>query len=267
MKENKQMNITIKMLSISTFVLWIIIIFFSATAVISVTGLDVGIGEPQALPSGSAVSFSLPFYIDNGGYYELSNLNLTSLIADANGTVLDQTETIIPSIPQGANVSASHTISIDLDEIIALNYLTLLFKDSYFTVEGVASIDYANVIPVQIKINTTIPWGAPLANFSSGKLTVSAVNNTHSVLSVPISFENNAVIGIDGILKMEVYNNLDQFVTSGEITVDAPPNQAYSNVILAYPTSQEALLLTDTGNLHFLFETPMFTVNWWEPYD
>lgn len=261
------MHITIKMLSISTLFLWIIIIFFSATAVLSVLGLDVGIGEPQALPSGSGVSFSLPFYITNDGYYDLSNLNLTSRITDPNGTVLDRTQTIVPSIPQGGNVTAAHTISVDFDEIIAMDYLPLLFEDSSFTVEGLASVDFAKVIPVQIAMNMNVPWGAPLANFYFGEMLVSSFNRTHSELSMPISFENHAVVDIEGILRVEVYNSLDQWVASGAITVDAPSQQGYSDTVRMYPTAQEVLQLTDSGNYHFLFETPMFTVNWWEPYD
>lgn len=261
------MNIAIKMLTISTFILWAIIIFFSATAVFSVMGLDVGIGEPEALPSGSGVSFSLPFYIVNNGYYELSNLNLTSRITDPNGTVLDQTETIVPSIPNGANVTAAHTIYVDLNDIMSMDYMPLLFEDSSFTVEGFASVGFAKVIPVQIEVNTTIPWGAPLANFYSGELELSPFNSTHSELSMPISFENHAIIGIQGVLRMEVYNSLDHEVASGQVIVDAPSQQGYADTIRAYLTPDEVSQLTDSGNLHFLFETPMFTVNWWEPYD
>ena len=260
------MNITIKMLSIATFILWTVIIFFSVTAVLSVTNLNVGIGEAQMLPSSNGIIFSLPFSINNGGYYELADLNLTTRVTDLDGTVFDQTETFVHSIPQGTTVNESHTISIDLDTLLSMDHAPLLLNDSYFNLEIFAGLNFARAVPVQLSTNVTLPWGAPLALFEIGYISVSAYNRTHGEVSIPVSFENHAILNIQGLLKLEVYNNLDEYVVSGETVINTPSQQSYAERIIAYPMVQDITKLTANGRVHVIFETPMFTVELWEHY-
>ena len=59
------MKIAIRMLTIATIILWIVILFFSVTAVYSVMNVGINIGEVQMLPSSKGIIFSLPFSIDN----------------------------------------------------------------------------------------------------------------------------------------------------------------------------------------------------------
>jgi len=260
------MNITIKMLSIATFILWIVIIFFSATAVLSVMNLNVGIGEAQMLPSSKGILFSLPFSINNGGYYELADLNLTTRVTDPDGTVFDQTETFVPSIPQGTSINSSHTITIDLDTIMSMDHTPLLLNDSSFNLEIFAGLNFARAVPVQLTTNVTIQWGAPLAHFTIGDISVSAYNSTHGQASIPVSFENHAILDIQGLLKLDVYNNSDEHITSGEGIINAPSQQSYADRIVAYPRVQDITKLTGSGRVHVVFETPMFTVDLWERY-
>ena len=76
------MKITIRMLSLTTVILWIITIFFVVTAVYSVTQLGLQVGAVQMLPSSEGIDFSLPFSITNNGYYEIADVNLTTRITD-----------------------------------------------------------------------------------------------------------------------------------------------------------------------------------------
>jgi hypothetical protein len=260
------MKIAIRMLSIATIILWIVILFFFVTAVYSVMNLGITLGEVQMLPSSKGIVFSFPFSINNNGYYELADLNLTTRVTDSAGTVLDLTETFVPSIPQGTNVNASHTISIDLDAIISMDNVPLLLNDSSFNLEIFAGLNFARAVPVQISTNATIPWGAPFANFSVGTISVSPHNSTHSEASIPVSFENHAILDITGTLKLEFYNNSDKQIASGMTAISVPPQRSYADRILAYTKQQDASKLTGSGNIHMIFETPMFTVDWWEPY-
>jgi hypothetical protein len=260
------MKIAIRMLSIATIILWIVILFFSVTAVYSVMNVGINLGEVQMLPSSKGIIFSLPFSITNNGYYELTDLNLTTRVTDPDGTVLDLTETFVSSIPQGTNVNASHTIPIDLDVIMSMDHLLLLLNDSSFNVEIFAGLNFARVIPVQLSTNVTMPWGAPFAYFSVGTISVSPYNSTHSEASIPVSFENHAIIDITGTLKLEFYNNLDEQIVSGMTAISVPSQQSYSDRILVYTRQQDISKLTGSGNVHVIFETPMFTVEWWEPY-
>jgi hypothetical protein len=260
------MKIAIRMLSIATVILWIVILFFSVTAVYSVMNVGVSVGEVQMLPSSKGVTFSLPFSITNDGYYDLADLNLTTRITEPNGTVLDVTETIVPSIPKGTDINASHTIPIDLESILSLDHISLLLNDSSFNVEVFAGLNFARAVPVQLATNVTLPWGAPLANFAVGAISVSPYNDTHSEASIPVSFENHAMLDIAGTLKLEVYNNSDEQIASGITAINVQSQQSYVDSILVYPRLYDVSKLTGSGRIHLLFETPMFTVEWWEPY-
>lgn len=260
------MKIAIRMLSIAAIILWLVILFFSVTAVYSVMNLGINVGEIQMLPSSNGIAFSLPFSITNNGYYELADLNLTTRVTDPNGTVLDLTETLVPSIPRGSSVNATHTISVDLDSILSMNHVYLLLNDSSFNVEIFAGLKFARAVPVQLSTNATIPWGAPFAHFSIGTISVSPHNSTHVEATIPVSFENHAVIDITGTLKVEVYSNSNERITSGIASITVPSQQSYADRLLGYARQQDASKLTGNGKIHMIFETPVFVVEWWEQY-
>ena len=228
--------------------------------------LNVGIGEMQMRPSSKGIIFSLPFSINNEGYYELADLNLTTIITDPTGTILDQTETFVDSIPQGSSINESHTVAIDLDTIRSLDLVPLLLNDSSFNLEVLAELNFARAVPVQLSSNVSIPWGAPLAHFSVGTISISSYNNTHEEATIPIYFENHAIIGMQGMLKLEVYNDSNEHIMSGEGIINAPSQQTYSDRIIAYPRLQDSTKLTNSGRVHVFFVTPMFEVELWEQY-
>jgi hypothetical protein len=260
------MKIALRMLSIAAIVLWIVILFFSVTAVYSVMNLGIKVGEVQMLPSSNGIDFSLPFAITNNGYYELADLNLTTRVTDQNGTEFDITETLVPSIPRDSNINATHTVSIDLNDILLMDHVSLLLNDSSFNVEIFAGLKFARAIPVQLSTNATIPWGAPFAHFSIRTISVSPHNSTHVEARIPVSFENHAVINLTGTLKVEVYSNSNEYITSGTASINVPPQQSYFERLLGYARQQDASKLTGNVKMHVIFETPAFEVDWWEQY-
>jgi hypothetical protein len=260
------MIITIRILRISTFILWAVILFFGVTAAYSVINLSINVGEFQMLPSGSGISFSLPFSIDNGGFYDITNLNLTTKVTDINGTLIDLTETLVPSIPRGSIVNSSHTISVELDEITSLDHVDLLLKDSDFNVQIFSALNFARAVPVELSLNTSIPWGAPFSNLNVGELSISSINSTHEIAEIAVSFENHAPIDIIGTLTLEIYNDSDERITNGVSTIDVPPGSNYSDQISMITAHEDLLKISNSGNLHLIFETPLFSVDWWEPY-
>jgi len=234
------MKIATSMLTVATIILWVVILFFSVTAVYSVINVGVNIGEAQMLPTSNGIKFSLPFSINNNGYYEIADLNLTTRVIDPDGQVLDLTETLVESIPQGETVNASHTIAIDLDDILSMNHLTLMLNDSNFTVEIFTGLSFARAIPVQLSTNVSLPWGAPFADFAVGDLSVSQRNSSYIEAAVPVSFENNAPINISGTLKLEIYDSSDENIASGVTGINVAANQNFRDNILIYATPQDA---------------------------
>ena len=260
------MKIATTMLTIGSIILWVVILFFSVTAVYSAMNVGVNIGEAQMLPTSSGIKFSLPFSIYNNGYYEIADLNLTTRVTEADGAVLDLTGTFIDSIPPDETVNAFHTIAIDLEDIMSMDYLALMLNDSNFTVEIFTDLSFARAIPVQLSTNVSLPWGAPFADFSVGELSVSPHNSSYIEAAIPVSFENHAIIDITGTLKMEVYSNSEERIASGVTDINVTSYQSFRDNILLYARPLDATKLAGSGRVHVVFETSLFTVDWWEHY-
>ena len=260
------MKIVIKALRIATIIFWIIILFFAISAVYSVMNLGVEIGEVKILPSSEGVLFSLPFLINNSGFYEIADLNLTTKVVDFNGNILDITETLISSLPPNTLTNTSHGISIALEEIVSINQTSLLLEDNEFNVELFVGLNFARAIPVTLSTNSSIPWGAPLANFSIGSISAFPFNNSHQEVTIPFSFENHAIMEINGNLNLELYDNFDKKIASGNSIIRIPPRQNYNGEISLYIKQEDLAILTNRIKLRFIFETPVFTIEWEEQY-
>ncbi|UCE15267.1 MAG: hypothetical protein JSV12_05100 [Candidatus Bathyarchaeota archaeon] len=256
------MKPAIRALGIATIIIWIFLIAFSVTALYSVMNLGFGFGEVQFLPSTTGVVLSLPFFINNSGYYDLSELNITTRITDSNETALSVSETFVPLVSTGNSVEAAHNISIDLSDV--MERIGLIFEDSFFVFETFVALNFARFVPVQLSMNMTVPWGAPFNNVSVGEISVLPFNSTHVRVGIPLSFENNSYFDITGTMKLEMYNDVDELVTFGETSLDAPSQSMYNDQINMQPA--DASKLTDSGQVHFIFETPVFTVEQWMPY-
>ncbi len=259
------MKQAIRALAIATLILWILIIAFAITAVYSVMNLGIDFGETQFFPSNGDVVLSLPFFINNSGYYDISELNVTTRVMDYNGTLLGLSETFVPLIASGSNIETAHNISIDLNDLF-MGYTEFLFNDSSFELDAFIALNFAYAIPVKISMNLTIPWGAPLSNVSTGEISVLPYNITHSQVVIPVSFENHSYFDIVGTLQLEVYNDVDELVTSGQTSLDVPSNYGYVGQVEMYLSVGDLSKLTESRNLHLVFESPMFTVERWVPY-
>jgi hypothetical protein len=260
------LRVILRILKIITIILWIIILFFSVTAVFSATNLKVTVGEVQFLPSSSGITFLLPFTLNNSGYYEIADLNLTSRVFNLDGSLLDQSETIVASIPHGSSINESHKVTIELEDILVFDQESLLLEDNNFNVEIFAALNFARAIPVQISTNTSIPWGAPMAEFSIDSFSFVTYNTTYQQANIPIKFENHAILDIQGTLTIEVYNTSKELIASGFNLFNVPSNSNYSDSISVYARQQDIPKFTGIGNFHIVFETPLFLVEWDEPY-
>jgi len=260
------MKIALKVLRLVTILLLIIIVFFVITAVYSVTQLGLNVGEVQMLPSGEGINFSLPFSISNNGFYELADLNVTTRVKSLDEILLDRSETLIPSIPKGTTVNSTHKITLDLETIMSIDYVPLLLNDSVFEVELFAALNFARAIPIQVSTKTTIPWGAPLSQFSVGRPSISTFNSTHGEATIPVSFANHAVLDLTGKLKLDFLSFSREVIAFGGTTINVPSGASYIGEIHVYPTQQDVSKLTGEIDVRVIFETPMFVVEWEESY-
>lgn len=260
------MRQVVRALGWATSILWIFIILFSVTALYSVMNLDIGFEEAQIFPSSEGVVFSLPFHIDNNGYYDISELNITTSVTDCNGTLITLSKTFVPLVSRGSSVETAHNVSISLKDIMSIEFIPLLFSDSFFDLGTFITLNFAHAIPLQMSTNVTIPWGAPFYGFSIVKISTIPYNSTHFEVVISLSFENHAFFDITGTMQLEIYNNMDERVISGKTSLDVPSRRRYDGQVIMYLDLVDISRLTESGNVRVNFMTPMFILEWWSPY-
>jgi hypothetical protein len=237
-------------------ILWIIIIIFTGTAIYSALNLRISLGQPELFSSDALVMLSFPLSINNTSYYDISELNSTIDVIDYNGSVILTSATMVPLIPHGNNIETAHNVSANLNDL-AQRAPGYLFNDTIFDVNISTKFRYAHAFAFQFLHNTTIDWGAPLYNFSLGQISYESYNLTHREAVIPLSFENHSpFLSMTGQIRLQIFNDMNDSIGSGAINVDVPPYSSYEGQIEALIDLSE---LTESGALHFYFETPMFS--------
>ena len=249
------MRISIRMISIATTFFWVFLIVFFVSVVYSVKDVRFDFEEPQVdLTPDNKILFSLPIKIDNKGYYNIGSFNVTTVISDIEGFIISQGSTFIPVIATGKQTMATHNATIDINDLLQ-NSKDYLFNDTELKVHETVSMELAEVIPVQVSTNFSMPWGAPLFNFTLGGVEYMAFNGTHMTVTVPISFENHAFFDMTGRIQIHMYNSANILVGEGQTTIEAPQNALYNehaelNVLVGG--------ITENGYFEVYFSTPFF---------
>jgi len=250
------MKYAVRALGWATKIFWIFIIAFSATSVYSAMNVRMSFGEPQLSLSSEFLVISIPLFINNSGFYDLSELNITVDVMDYNGSLVLTSTTFVSLIPRDSSVETMHNVSMSLDDIISKAEI-YLFNDTIFNVDMSMKLNFARVVPFRVSMNKTIPWGAPLYNFSVGGISYDYHNVTHQRVIIPLSFENHSpYFGVDGTMHIEMYNDRGEVIAFGTSSLDAPSNSKYEGQV---ELIVDVLKLTPSGEMHFYFETSMFS--------
>ena len=234
-----------------TTILWISVMAFGFTVAYSVTNLRADIGHPQILLSNGLITITLPFFINNTGFYDISELSVTTSMKDYNGSLLSTSTTLVPVIPPDSAVEKIHNVSISLD-YLTQNLSYMLLNDGDLIVDARIAMTLAHAIPLWISTDMTIRWGAPLYNFSIGEISFNLI--TQKTI-VPLSFENHSPFSINGTMRLEIYNGNNEWLGSGTTQVIVPPNSVYKDKI---EVSVDVSKLTEKGNILLYFESPAF---------
>jgi len=253
------MRQAIRALGWATKIFWIVIAVFMITCLYSAMGLMMGgirFGEPGVSSSNGTATVSLPFSFNNTGFYDISELNVTTCIRDYNGTLISTSTTFVSLIPHGSNVEEAHNISISLDEFVSKNLTYLFFNNGNFSVEIFAGLKFAYIFPFQISINATMPWGAPLNNFSIGEI---SFDYEDQKATIPLSFKNDSPFDVSGNLSFDIYNDRGELIGSGSvpegINVESDQRREY---LLQAPV--DVLKLTKKGRILLFLETSIFSI-------
>jgi len=249
------MKIPIRMIGLATTFFWIFLIVFTVSALYSVKDVQFDFGEPQvSLSSDNKLLFSLPIKIANNGYYNLGLFTMTTEISDEEGFVITQASTSIPVIREDENVTITHNVTMDFNDLLP-NHEDYLFNDNELMIHETIGMRIAEVIPVQASTNVSMPWGAPFHNFTLGEIEYTPHNMTYLKAIVPISFENHAFFNLVGDIQIRLYNNVDALLGESQTSIEAQPGSSYDGYMELYvPTAD----ITESGRFEVYFLTQFF---------
>ncbi|MCW3985412.1 MAG: hypothetical protein NWE91_03250, partial [Candidatus Bathyarchaeota archaeon] len=212
-------------------------------------------GEPIMNSTEENCTITLPIIFDNNGYYNIDGLNITTLITDYKNRRISEATTYIEQVPPQNSATIFHNVSFNLNEIMIQDHY--LFNDSNFTLSGLVQLNYANLIPLGFEVNTTIPWGAPLFNFTIGMPEYNTYNSTYMRVNMPINFENHSPhFNVSGDILIEIFNDRHQLYGKSAVSIDVPSNNMYYGEI---ETLVNAAMVTERGQIRVYVETEMFS--------
>ena len=115
-------------------------------------------GESSVNISNGDYVISLPFLVNNTSYFDITKLEITTIIKDPEGGVISQSTTSSGIIPSGSSTNISHYISIDLNKMIEKN-----LTDANILMDTIMDLRYANIIGFSVTMaNVSIPWDASI---------------------------------------------------------------------------------------------------------
>ncbi|MGB9853840.1 MAG: hypothetical protein ACPLRY_03415 [Candidatus Bathyarchaeales archaeon] len=255
------MHQTIRALGWIITIIWIIILILPVTVAFSLIKIfeakGVGIQEPRGSVSNGTLFLSIPFYIDNTGFYDLTDVEVKLQIFMKNET-LSTSSAKLPNVPAGDIVDSSCNFSISLEDLLSKNR-ELLTSDTELNVNASLSFRVASAIAFQTSTGTTIPWGAPFHKLTIYNI---AYDNVSRTFSASISFENNAFFQVNGSLSAKLYNSAGELIGSAKQNVNAPPHEYFEDSLEM--TINDPSKITHEGVLRLYFADMQVLEKAWE---
>jgi len=248
---------TIKALRLIIAVLWIAILMLPVTVALSLlkifeAGNNVGIGKPSFDLSNGNLSISIPFYMNNTGFYDLSEVYAYIKVYDGDKFIAESSTNWL-DVPAGEMVASNLSILISLEDIFSENR-ELLTSNKELNVSASLHFRVAYALAFTVTTSSTVQWGAPFSNLT---IQHSSYNETHQVFSV--SFFNNASFPINGPLRLELLNLLNTTVGLMEQQINVPSKGLYQG-LFEIPVSE----LTNSGTARLYFADILIREERWE---
>lgn len=234
---------------------------FLATAIYSVVQTALGekgieLGEPQIGVFNHELTVSIPLKVNNTGYYDMTEVRLTTTLTSLEGTILCTNTTTIDVVERGICETEIHHLSISLEDLLA-NTTYLLVNDTHLNLDASIAFRYAHALGFQITVsNTTIPWGAPLYALTVTGVSHPLFNGTHLVMDVVVGFENHSFTDVTGTLHVKAYNRVGAYIGSGEGFLYAPIGSGPIEPVHLVIRVDNPANFTGEGYLEVSLETP-----------
>lgn len=240
---------TIKALGWIIALLWVLALLLPVTVAFSlfklVDGRNMGIQEPTFVLSNGNLSINMPFYINNTGFYELTQIGLNIQLGRANRTIIALAEHL-PNVPAGDMLNTSFETSTSLKEIFSRDR-ELLTADVDLDVAATLGFRVAHAIAFNVAMNFPTSWGAPFYNLTIYNFTY---NYGNGIFSFSISFENHAFFSVNGPLLIELYNSRNESIGSAPYTLNISTGDLFQRSFEVPATSSE---MTRNGLVRLYF--------------
>lgn len=183
---------------------------------------NIGVQEPKGFMSKGTLLWSIPFYVDNSGFYDLTDVGLKLHVYLENETILTVSAEM-PNIPAGGTAASSCNLSISLAELVS-KHKEILTVDAGFNVCVSLRFRVASAIALSISTNTTMPWGAPFH-----ELAIRDVSYDHAsrIFSASLNFNNHAFFQVNETLMVKLYSFEGEPLDSTFIDVNVPPGGTF----------------------------------------
>ena len=241
------MKHSIKALGWAINVLWVLMILFAATTIYSGVNFLQG-PELRCVKSyveGEAIIRQFSISVNNTGFYNIHDLNITTYAEDPAGEVISKPSTsLVPFIIKGSTSNVTHNLILNFSDIVSRRLHHLIFNDTVLNQFWSVSAKIAGVMPISIRMNNTIDWNAPLSHFS-----VSEPSFETDVAMVTLTFENHSPHTVTTSMRVELYNGEDALLGSTLLSVYAPPGYYHREVTLFVDPSK----VTDSGFVRVYF--------------
>ncbi|MGQ9640573.1 MAG: hypothetical protein ACUVUF_00420 [Candidatus Bathycorpusculaceae bacterium] len=244
------MRQTIRAIGWLIAVLWIFTLLLPITVGLSLMRLleskAMGIQEPTFSFQNGNFSIAMPFYVNNTGFYDLSNISVNVQIQKGNKTI-SAFLALLPDVPAGVMVNSSCDFSVSLEEIASKD-AELFMNDTELSVDAGLGFRVAYVIALGVSMTFPTSWLAPFYNLTASSFAYDSVNK----FSMLLSFVNHAQFPIGGSLIVRLYDEDNELLGSTSQLISVLSDEAFSNVFEI--TVDEPSKMTDNGLIRVYFE-------------
>lgn len=223
------MRHTVNALRLIIIILWIAVLLLPVSVALSMwkifeTRNNVCLGEPSFFISNGNLSFSVPLYMNNTGFYDISELGINIQLCDGSKKIL-KFSTKPLSIAAGRTVKSNLSASVSLTEVFSRDR-ELLTNSKDLNVSIALRFQAASILAFNVARNFTYKWGPPFSN-----LTINYMGKNITHISFSVGFHNNASFPLSGSLHVKLYNLQNVSIGSAVQALDVESNGFYQKLI------------------------------------
>lgn len=237
----KALGLIIAVLCVAALILPVTILFSTMKLL---EGNNLGIQQPTINFSDGNFSIFIPYYINNTGFYDLSEINITIQLEMTSEKIL-KASSFLPNAPAGRKTDSSINFHFDIEELVS-KCSELLTHDAELNSNVSIRLRVAYAITFETIARFMLPWGAPFYNLSVYYI---SYNGTHATFS--ISFDNHAQYSIRGLLKTEIYNSNNTLIGYDLLYVDASSGGHFEELL---KVEVDPASMTPSGVIKLYFE-------------